>query len=380
MSLALATLLYEWRRYLAAMVALACGGLLVLVVTGLLAGIIKSATATIDRSPADLIILGPKNASLVNTNISLPARIKPLIYLNPEVLEVEAMQGSGGQWTNIPPPGGKQQQVFVGIRGVDTRPGAVTLPVDFTEDVRLALTEPGAIAVDQSALAQLGVKAGGQGIINGHKVTVRTVLTGYQNIDNVDIIMSTDTMRRIGMADRESNGTGPLMVRIKDPSRAEAVRDALNAGAKGAYRAWTRPDLTKANENALMQQQIVGVLLVFLTLIGGAIGVGITSMTLRGAILANIKEFASLRALGVSMGAMRKIVLELSLWVGVAGLGLTGALVLAVVGLASLSGLPMVIHFDLFAGVSAVLMIIAGVSGVFSLGVMKRSQPADLLR
>src|SRR5260221_12891422 len=156
MSLALATLIYEWRRYLAAMVALACGGLLVLVVTGLLAGIIKSATATIDRSRADIIILGPKNESIVNTNIALPARIKPLIYLNPEVVEVEAMQGNGGQWTNIPEPGHKQQQLFVSIRAGDTRPGAVTLPLDYPEAVRPALTEPRGSAGGQIAAGRPG--------------------------------------------------------------------------------------------------------------------------------------------------------------------------------------------------------------------------------
>ncbi len=379
MSLALATLIYEWRRYLAAMVALACGGLLVLVVTGLLAGIIKSATATIDRSRADIIILGPKNESIVNTNIALPARIKPLIYLNPEVVEVEAMQGNGGQWTNIPEPGHKQQQLFVSIRAVDTRPGAVTLPLDYPESVRLALTEPGAAAVDSSALGQLGVKLGGKAIINGHTVTVRALLSGYQNINNVDVIVSTDTLRRLGMGDNAQT-TGPLMVRIRDSSRAVTVRDALNASANKAYRAWTRTELAKANENALLKEQIVGVLMVFLSIVGGAIGVGITSMTLRGAILANIKEFASLRALGVSMGSMRIIVLELSLWVGVAGLLLTGALVVGISLLANAAGLPLVFHLNLLVGVGMALMVIASASGMLSLGVLKRSQPADLLR
>jgi len=379
MSLALATLIYEWRRYLAAMVALAGGGLLVLVLLGLMAGIIRSATATIERSRAEIIVLGPKNESVVNTNVSLPARIKPLIYLNPEVVEVEAMDGNGGQWTNVPPPGQKQTQLFVSVRAVYIRPGTVTLPVTYPREVRLGLTEPGAVAVDRTALPQLGVKLGGKAILNGHTVHVRALLTGYPNINNVDVIMSLDTLRRLGMAD-SSDKTGPLAVRIRDPSRAESVRDALNAASKGAYRAFSRAELTKANENALMKEQIVGVLLVFLSLVGGAIATGITAMTLRGAILANIKEFASLRALGVSMASMRKIVLELSLWVGAAGLLLTGVLVLGVKLLATAAGLEMVFRSGPLVGVGVMLMLIAGVSGMMSLGVMKRSQPADLLR
>ena len=39
MSLALSTLLYEWRRYMAAVMALALSGLLVLAMTGVFIGI-----------------------------------------------------------------------------------------------------------------------------------------------------------------------------------------------------------------------------------------------------------------------------------------------------------------------------------------------------
>ena len=46
MSLALATLIYEWRRYLAAVVALAFSGLLVLGTVGIFTGIVHSVLAT----------------------------------------------------------------------------------------------------------------------------------------------------------------------------------------------------------------------------------------------------------------------------------------------------------------------------------------------
>ena len=60
MSLALATLIHEWRRYLAAVIALAFSGLLILAQVGMFTGIVKGATATIDRSRADLMIMPPK--------------------------------------------------------------------------------------------------------------------------------------------------------------------------------------------------------------------------------------------------------------------------------------------------------------------------------
>src|SRR5215469_14623577 len=108
MSLALATLLYEWRRYTAAIVALAFSGLLILAQVGMFTGIVLAMTATIDRSRADLIVLSPKNEALVDSGPnSLPGRVQPLIYLNPEVVEVSPLDGDGARWVNTPLPGKK---------------------------------------------------------------------------------------------------------------------------------------------------------------------------------------------------------------------------------------------------------------------------------
>ena len=130
----------------------------------------------------------------------------------------------------------------------------------------------------------------------------------------------------------------------------------------------------------MLSNQFIGIMLGFSAVLGLLIGVAITSQTLRGAILANIKEFASLRALGVSMGSLRLIVLELSFWVGLAGLGATALLVSAVKALAASGGVPMVFPLANTLTVAAFLLAIALGSGMMSLGVLKKSQPADLLR
>src|SRR5580704_878335 len=160
MSLALATLIYEWRRYLAAVIALAFCGMMVMAFSGMFAGIIHTEFATWERSRADIIILPANVKSLVNSNASLPARVKPLIYLHPDVVEVEELGGNGGQFVNQPKPGQKQVQRFVQTFSVDTTPGAVTMPTDMSEQVRAALMEPGAIAIDASQLGPLGVQLG----------------------------------------------------------------------------------------------------------------------------------------------------------------------------------------------------------------------------
>ena len=95
-SLALSTLIYEWRRYLAAVVALAFSGLLVLGTTGLFTGIVHSVLATTERSRADIFILPYNAPQLIDSGgSSLPARIRPLIYMNPDVVDAESMEGNG---------------------------------------------------------------------------------------------------------------------------------------------------------------------------------------------------------------------------------------------------------------------------------------------
>jgi putative ABC transport system permease protein len=380
MSLALATLIHEWRRYLAAVIALAFSGLLILAQVGMFTGIVKGATATVDRSRADILILPPTMESLINSGPSgLPARIQPQIYMNPEVVEVASWDGNGGRWNNVPKAGEKQVTQFVSVMMVDPRPGAVTLPTDYPEDVRVALLEPYSVVVDRTALKRLGVKVGEAATLRDKTVWVRGVVDGYPDINQVTVVVSRDTFRLLGMMETEDK-TGPLMVRLADPARAEAVRDQLNAVAGGAYRAWTRTELAKANEGALMQEQIIGIFVGFSVFLGFLIGVGITSQTLRGAILANIKEFASLRALGVSMGSLRLIVLELSFWVGLVGLMATGVLTFLIYLLAKNGGLPMGFPLNWVVLVSVLLMAISLASGLMALGVLKKSQPADLLR
>jgi len=340
MSLALATLIYEWRRYLAAVIALAFSGLLILAQVGMFTGIVQAATATIDRSRAEIMVLPAKSESLINSGSNgLPRRLLPQMYLHPEVVSVAALDGSGGRWMNTPDDGEKQVTQFVQVNMVDPVPGAVTLPVDYPEAVRIALLEPYAAVIDRSSQAQLGVTLNDKATINGKTVNIRASIDGYPSINQPSVVVSRDTLRLLGMAD-DGEKVGPLMVQISDPARAEIVRDQLNAVADGRYRAWTRPELAQANEGALMKEQIIGIMLGFSVFLGFLIGVGITSQTLRGAIMANIKEFASLRALGVSMGALRLIVLELSFWVGVVGLAATAVFTFLVSLLAKGAGPP----------------------------------------
>ncbi|WP_296178189.1 ABC transporter permease [uncultured Brevundimonas sp.] len=390
MSLALSTLLFEWRRYMAAVMALALSGLLVLAMTGVFIGIGKGFTAQIERSNADIMILQPGAKSLINGPSGVPRRFIPLAYNHPAVVEVQPLDGAGGTFQSVKEVDptrsqadnarqGAPRQKFVQSSIIDTTPGSVTIPTDYSQELVDALRQPYTVAVDETALTTLGVKLGDKALYNGQTVTVVGVTRGYPNMMQPGVVMSRDTLRMLGQADTGPR-VGPLMIKIKDPAQAPAVVAELNKMGNGQWKAWTRQELADANAGAMFEEGILVIIIGGCVVLGIIIGVAITWQTLRGAIMANIKEFASLRALGVGMGSLRRIVMELSFWVGVVGvaaaIGLTWLLSLFAMSKAVIIALPL----PLLIVVGGGLILIAMVSGLLSMGILKKSQPADLLR
>ena len=136
-----------------------------------------------------------------------------------------------------------------------------------------------------------------------------------------------------------------------------------------------------ANAGAMFEDG--GILIIIIggcVFLGTVIGVSITWQTLRGAIMANIKEFASLRALGVGMGSLRRIVMELSFWVGLVGVAAAIGLTTLVQWFALSNAVIIALPPILLVFVGGGLIVIAMLSGLLSMGVLKNSQPADLLR
>ena len=390
MSLALSTLLYEWRRYMAAVMALALSGLLVLAMTGVFIGIGKGFTATIERSSADIIIMQPGATSLMGGPSGVPRRFIPMAYRNPQVIEVQPLDGAGGSFQsvkNVDPTMsqadrakmGAPKQEFVQASIIDTTPGAVTIPTDYSPDLVDALRQPYTVAIDETAVTKLGVKLGDKALYNGQTVTVVGITRGYPNMMQASIVMSRDTLRMLGQADTGPR-VGPLMIKLRDPAQAERVAAQLNTLGDGQWKAWTRQELADANAGAMFEEGILVIIIGGCVVLGTIIGVAITWQTLRGAIMANIKEFASLRALGVGMGSLNLIVMELSFWVGLVGVAAAIGLTLLVQMFAMANAVIIALPPVLLIIVGGGLVVIAMLSGLLSLGILKNSQPADLLR
>jgi putative ABC transport system permease protein len=378
-SLAFSTLIFEWRRYFAAIIALAVAGLMVLAMTGMFLGVGKAFTATIDRSPAEIMVLSPDSDSLFGNNSGLPRRLIPTVYQHPDVTEVMPLSGSWAFWSNFPKDGQPAKGNGVQVMVIDPSPGSLTIPNDFDERMLQTIAEPYAVIIDSSSEGKLGVKIGDKAKMNGQSIWVRGTTNDYPSMFNSIVFTSRQTAKLLNIVD-EGPRVGGLLVKIKDPKRVKQVVAELNQMGGGQYKAWAREDLSKVSERGMLKEGGISVIIGFAVVVGAFIGIVITWQTLQSAILANIKEFAGLRALGVSMGSLRLIIMEISFWVGVFGLIMTAVLVAGISMIAKSLNIPMDFPLYIDIPVSIVLLLIAIMSGFFSLGVLKKSQPADLLR
>lgn len=379
MSLAFSTLIFEWRRYFAAIIALAVAGLMVLAMTGMFLGVGKAFTATIDRSPAEIMVLAADSDSLFGNNSGLPRRLIPTVYQHPDVTEVMPLSGSWAFWSNFPKDGQPAKGNGVQVMVIDPAPGSLTIPNDFDERMLQTIAEPYAVIIDSSSEGKLGVKIGDKAKMNGQTIWVRGATNDYPSMFNSIVFTSRQTAKLLNIVD-EGPRVGGLLVKIKDPKRVKQVVAELNQMGGGQYKAWAREDLSKVSERGMLKEGGISVIIGFAVVVGAFIGIVITWQTLQSAILANIKEFAGLRALGVSMGSLRLIIMEISFWVGVFGLIMTAVLVAGISMIAKSLNIPMDFPLYIDIPVSIVLLLIAIMSGFFSLGVLKKSQPADLLR
>lgn len=371
-SLARALLLMEWRRYLAAVIAVAFSGLLVLVQVALLLGLFGTVTTVIDRGRSDLWVVdaGTRSFDLAR---DMPRRVEMLARAHPQVERVEPLTFGMGDWRT--PQGGR---VSVTLAGFDTRAEAIALPADLSPALRQAMQRPGAVLVDATDIAKLGLEGGARiAEVNGQRVEVVGVVEGFRSIGGATLLASRSTAQAL-LGGQDSERVGYLTLRLTPGADRAHVAAELEARIPGV-RVMTPEDLSALSQSYWLLESGTGVGFLFSTLLGLAVGVAITSQTLRAAVLGSLREYATLRALGVPLGALRGVVLEQSFWIGLAGLALT-AVAAALLLWAAAAVVAVAVPWWAAAATAAFTLIVALGSGFLSLGPLLKTEPAELLR
>ncbi len=374
-ALARKTLIYEWRRFLPAMLAVGFAGLLQLLQIALVLGIFGSTSLYITGSSADVWVGYPGTQS-VGQGRSIDADVESRILMDPAVQRVEPYLWVDGDWRGPGRPGG----VSVFVSGIDPSPQGLMFSKALPPALRALLSQPAAVIVDRSDLEQLGVQLGQSATINGHRVNVVGISQGLRALGGVNVLCSLDTARRL---DSDPTDTGPtyLVASLHDPAQAGAVAARLRGSpAFGPYTTWSASDFATISVRYWLFDTGAGAGVLFLAGIVFLVGAVITSQTLIAAVNGSVREYATLNALGVGVGALRRVVLEQAFWVGALGLlgaGLLGVLLLL---LARSQNVPVVLNVPAALACIVLVLGLAAVSGLAAMRSLRRADPATLLR
>ncbi|MEO7072603.1 MAG: ABC transporter permease [Rhodanobacter sp.] len=374
-ALARKTLIYEWRRFLPAMLAVGFAGLLQLLQIALVLGIFGSTSLYITGSSADVWVGYPGTQS-VGQGRSINADLASRMLMDPQVERVESYLWVDGDWRGPRETGG----VSVFVSGIDPRADGLLFSHALPANLRARLAEPGAVVVDRSELDQLGVGINQSATINGHSVRVVGISTGLRALGGVNVLCSLDTAR---MLDNDSADDGPtyLVARLHDPAQAETVAARLRgASTFGPYTTWSATDFAQRSVRYWLFDTGAGAGILFLAGIVFLVGAVITSQTLVAAVNGSVREYATLNALGVGVSALRHVVLEQAFWVG--ALGLLGASVFGAVLMliARSQDVPVVLSVPAALACIVLVLGLAAVSGLAAMRAMRRIDPATLLR
>ncbi|HEX7325031.1 MAG TPA: ABC transporter permease [Rhodanobacteraceae bacterium] len=371
--LARKTLVHEWRRFLPAMLTVALSGVLLMMLTALVFGIL-GATAVYMRASDAQVWVGYPGTQTIELGRPIPTTARTALLMDPHVTRVEPFAWFNGDWQGPPGTGG----VSVFISGINTEPDGLMFSRVLTPAQRALLRRPFTVIVDRQDLPKLGVPVGGRALINGQVVKIVGVASGIRALGGVNLIASLPTARAL-----DEGVTGSevqyYVAQLSPGASAAGVAAHINRHALG-YSAWTASGFAHTAVLYWMFQTSAGISVIFLSFVVFVIGAIITSQTLMGAIGGSVREYATLLALGVGVGQLRRVVLTQSAWIGICGLIVGMIVSLLLMALMHVEAVPAQLNWPVWMMCSALVIAIAMVSGATAVRVLKSADPASLLR
>jgi len=169
-----------------------------------------------------------------------------------------------------------------------------------------------------------------------------------------------------------------LLARCRDPGRAYELIERLRQYPD--LSAFTREEFSRRTRWYWLSQTNAGIGMGCTAALALLVGLVVTSQTLYAATIASLREYAVLRALGISRWRMAAMVLAQSFWVGLFGIAVAMPVIFALASAANWAGARVLLPVWLFAGGNALTLGMALVSGLAALRSLRLVEPITLLR
>jgi putative ABC transport system permease protein len=374
MNYALQTLWHDRSRYLPGILAVAFSAVLIALQCGLLLGLFSITSIPIDHTRADIWVGSPQVLS-VDLGRPIPLTHMTRIRSDKRVAYTESYIQAFANWTK--PDGGSDLCIIIGCDLEDGSMGSVR---ELTHEMRVLLTQPGAIVVDQDELDRLGVKGmGDKAEINKQTVQIVGLVKGLKSLAGPYVFCSRLTASSLLRTIMPSDHTTYYLVKCKKGENPEQVAADLQADYQDMS-VFTSADFSVHSRMHWLTKTKAGIAIGYAAILGLLVGMVVTSQTLYAATTASSREFAILLALGIPRWRVSLTVLIQSFWIGVIGVIVAYPTVHGLAALAAVGGVNVLLPPWLLGGAAGVTMVMAMISGLLALRSVRQIEPMTLLR
>lgn len=362
------------QRFLPAVLAVAFSAVLIAVQFGVLLGTLAVTSRPIDHARAQIWV-GIRNVPSIELGHPIPQAWLFRIQAEPEIEDVEEYLYEFNYWHK--PAGGSEHCCIIGARLEGSAIGPVS---DLTPEMRIRLTEPGSVVVDETELERLGLHhgIGETAEVVGHKVRIVGLVHGFKSIWGPYVFCSVQTARSLLFQYRPDQ-TQYLLARCRPGADVPALVERLRRKYP-EMAVLADHDFSIRTRLYWLTRTRVGLALGLTSVLALIVGLVITSQTLYAATAASLREYAVLRALGLPRWRIGALVLTQSFWIGLAGVAASLPMTMVLARLAGVIGAEVLLPEWLLGGTITVTMAIALVSGLLALRSLRLVEPANLLR
>lgn len=356
---------------MAGVLAVAFSAVLMAVQGGVLVGLVATVSAPVDDSPADIWI-GAKHTPSADNGGPIDRRFRNRLHMHPGIERTDEYIQEFTRWWNP-----KAGTVLVILCGLNLNPNGIGPLSLLSPELQIALSEPGAVAIDREDKSKLGIeKAGEVAEIHGQHVRVVGFLDDMASMTGCYVFCSAPTARKL--IHYRQDQTTYLLATVKDPSdRQSVIKDLRSLPDVDVF---SKNEFSAKSRWYWILQTKSGLAVGFTAVLGLIVGAVVTSQTLYAATASMLRELAVLKSLGVPSWRMNFFVVEQSAVIGVIGLLLALPLSLAAEYIGNTVGTKIQVAPALMGLTVIIILAMSLLSGAVALRSLSRVDPAELLR
>ena len=345
---------------------------LIVVELGLFFGFIRTTSALIDHSQADLWVTS-SHVPYLELGVPLNERKFYQVEAVPGVARADKYIVRYTRWNRL--DGGQNQIQIVGFNPDSTWGG----PWNVVEGSIHDLKTPDGVIVDDVYKKKLGVTQIGEVFeINGHRARVVGFTHGIRSFTTSPCVF-TSFRNALDYAPLHDNQTTYILVRLETGADMEQVRQGILQRVDGVDVLTTR-EFSRMTQNYWTFTTGAGIAILLAAVLGVIVGFVVVAQTIYATTMDHIKEFGTLKAMGAPNGYVQKVILlqaGISAVIGyVVGIMLSGI----IVRFGQPAGAPILLNWWMALVTLALTLAMCAGAALISINKVTRLDPATVFK